>query len=258
MLALSLLFTTAQLIALYVVYQKLSGIIQLLRKEVGSNARNVVSQFEGLFAVYTEADPSHALPRSGGWAASPDMLHVLISVIHSKRPSMVLECSSGLSTIVIASCLRRQGSGKVISLEHSQEYAAKTRELIRLHGLQEWAQVVDAPLIPMALDGWAGCWYDVSGLNPAVNADMLVVDGPPSDEVHLGRYPALPALIGHLKDDALILLDDSDRDAERTMVTRWSRLYPTLREIPVERCEKGCRLFSVDQLSIAPRLVTPS
>jgi len=249
LLMLFLFFMAVVIITLYISYQKLSGMIQTLRKEAGFNARNVVSQVEGLLAVYTEAGPTHALPKSGGWAASPDMLHVLITVIHSKRPKVVLECSSGLSTIVIASCLKRQGGGHVVSLEHSPEYASKTRELIRLHGLEDWARVVDAPLISMAIDHWTGAWYDISGLDLAMKADLLVVDGPPSDEVYLGRYPAFPALTGHLNDDAFIVLDDADRDMEKTMVTRWSELYPALREIQVGTCEKGCRLFAVGKLS---------
>lgn len=239
--------STAAVAGVVVSYQKLSEMIQRQLKESREHADNTIAQIEGLMALYARAAGLPALPRSRGWAASPDMLHGLVSLVQARRPQLVLECSSGLSTVVLANEMRRMGQGRVLSLEHEAFYADATRSLLAAHGLQDWAQVFHAPLKETRINDWSGSWYDTSVLPDGGPAQMLVVDGPPSTTAALARYPALPMLRQRLAPGALVVADDADRPDEREMVVRWKRDVPGLKDVMVPRCEKGCAVVELPQ-----------
>jgi predicted O-methyltransferase YrrM len=226
--------------AVYMMYRKLSRQAVMLRHEATLLADNTVTQVECLLALYADLKPARGLPRTRGWAASPDFLHALAAAVDARKPQTVVECSSGLSTLVLASKLRQQGNGHVYSLEHLPEYAQKTRELLRAHGLEAWATVLDSPLGNLALPAWQGHWYGTGGLTDVKAIDLLVVDGPPQGTGELARYPAFPALKDKLAPGAQIILDDADRDAEIRIVARWLSEFPGLEHVQAPKCEKGC------------------
>ena len=49
------------------------------------------------------------------------------------------------------------------------------------------------------------------------------------------RYPALPALADRLAADALVFLDDADREPEREIVARWAEEVPDWRSASTPR-----------------------
>ena len=232
--------STAQLVAILILYHKLSKAVQSARHASTRNSDNVITQVESLLSIYTELHAKRGLPRTRGWAASPDLLALLIGTVQQRSPRTIVECSSGLSTLILAGCMRNLGRGSVLSLEHDEAYARKTRALLELHGLCDWATVVHAPLCDLALNDWRGRWYDLAGLPDGLSVDLLVIDGPPNDLGHLARYPAVPLLYPHLSDDAVIMLDDADRDAEKETVRRWLAEYTDLTQTTGIECEKGC------------------
>lgn len=238
-----LLVVACQAALLFLFYHKLSKATQTLRHESIQTGNNVISQVEGLMAVYAEVSPTRALPKSRGWAASPDFLAVLIRLVHERQPMIVLECSSGFSTLVLAAALRNLGRGKVFSLEHDPIFAEKTSQLLMLHGLSDWAQVVDAPLVTQNITAWSGHWYSTQNLNSDLRVDMLVIDGPPHTTAPLARYPALPILYGRLAQTSVIVLDDSDRTDELTAVNRWLGDYKDMSLSNNFPCEKGCAVI---------------
>lgn len=227
------------------IYHKLSKAIQYARHEATRNADNVITQIEGLMAVYAEVSPSRALPRSRRWAASPDVLALMIHSVQRHVPQQIVECSSGFSTLVLAASLRNLGAGHLWSLEHDSSYAKESRRLLTMHGLSEWATVLDAPLISYELEGWHGDWYDVSGLPDELSIDLLAIDGPPDELGPLARYPAVPILHTMLPIGAIVLLDDSDRLAEQQSTKRWLHEFPNLRAVAHRPCEKGCAVFEI-------------
>ncbi|MYM35014.1 class I SAM-dependent methyltransferase [Duganella sp. FT94W] len=199
-------------------------------------------QLEALQGLYAELDLKTSLPPTRGWAASPDFLLELVRHARAARPQTVVECSSGASTLVLARCMQLNGSGKVLSLEHDPHYAEQTRMQLKHHGLQQWAEVLDAPLLPQQLTGGDWSWYSLGHLPPAQAIDMLVIDGPPQATGALARYPAGPLLFPLLAAQAHIFLDDAARSDELAILQHWRQEFPALQQSD-RACEKGCAVL---------------
>lgn len=240
-LALLVLMSIVFIAMLALLYHKLSGAIDRLGKQMPLVGDNLFKQLEALQALKQELQLAHALPATRGWAASPDLLRLLMEHALSQLPEVMVECSSGVSTLVLARCAQLNGRGHVYSLEHDAVYGQKTRELLRRHGLSDYATVIDAGLQPYRLNDWQGDWYGLEGLPSDLRIDMLAIDGPPWFVADAARYPALPLLIERFAPNAAVFLDDADRDDERWAVARWLKDYPQLHKIePQPQCEKGC------------------
>jgi predicted O-methyltransferase YrrM len=198
-------------------------------------------QLQALDGLYRDLKFTRALPLTRGWAASPDFLAILARHALDHRPRAVVECGSGVSTVILARCMQLNGAGRVFSFDHDARFAEETRRNLERHGLSEWAEVIHAPLQKHAhgADEWN--WYDTRNL-PDVRIDMLVVDGPPMPLGKMIRYPAGPVLFPRLSSSAAVFMDDADRDDERQIVDRWIAENPGFRVEKVE-CEKGCALL---------------
>lgn len=210
-----------------------------LRDQADSAPATLFRQLEALDGLQRELQLDKSLPRTRGWAGSPDFLLELARHARSARPQVVVECSSGASTVVLARCMQLQGAGQVYSLEHDAMYAAQTRAELARHGLSAWAQVIDAPLRTHSLQGETWPWYDTGHLPASLPIDMLVIDGPPQATGKLARYPAGPLLFPRLAPGAAVFLDDAARSDEQAILRRWRSEMPLLRQSQLA-CEKGC------------------
>lgn len=158
----------------------------------------------------------------GGWAADPLLVHTAVQLLIASRPRLVLECGSGSSTVILARCLRALGGGRIVSLDHDAGYARHTADLLLLHGLDDVATVVTAPLSDRELEGGTVRWYSAE-YEPFLqeHIDVLLVDGPPGSTASRARYPALPMLREHLAPECWILMHDGDRPDERAIAQSW-------------------------------------
>lgn len=240
-----LLFAAAgTIVALYTLH-KVRG-MHLMMYELKDQGQRVPTvlfrQLEALHGLHIELGLQHSLPATRGWVASPDFLLEVARHALAQRPGVVVECSSGTSTLVLARCMQRNGHGKVYSLEHDPVYAGQTRALLLLHGLTDWAEVLQAPLSAMLLgdDSWP--WYQTT-LLPAASVDMLVIDGPPMATRTLARYPAGPALFHRMAEHGAIFLDDAARPDEQAILRRWQMEFPAY-EQTLRPCEKGCAILT--------------
>lgn len=178
------------------------------------------------------------LPPLRGWAASPDFLLVVAQHAIKYQPNNIVECSSGSSTITLARCCEINGIGHVYSLEHDSEYAEATRVQLKEQGLENWATVIDAPLVAYnELNGQY--WYSLEQLAIQGPIDLLVVDGPPRDTALLARYPSLPMLSNRMSPKTTIFLDDADREEETATLKRWESENSAIKYKKIH-CEKGC------------------
>jgi hypothetical protein len=195
-------------------------------------------QVDALLSLFFTLKPDRPLPATRGWAASPDFLKLIVDQVLLQRPLLVVEASSGVSTLVIGYSLKRLGQGRLVSLEHDARFVALARERIAMHGLEEFVTVVHAPLVEVEVGGGEWPWYDLRTLPPGDPIDLLVVDGPPGASHRLARYPALPLLYRRLGDRAIVVLDDGNRPDEKEIAARWGREFGNVR-VEFRDLEKG-------------------
>jgi len=84
-------------------------------------------QTEAYIQLFNLLDFKAPVPPTRGWAASPDLLLTIAEVIMKKRPSLIVELGSGVSTLVSA----KSGARKVFFLDNFEEFGGKPRELIK-------------------------------------------------------------------------------------------------------------------------------
>lgn len=215
------------------------------RRETLQNRRdnsNTFEQTEALLGIYSGLEETTPpLPRTRGWAASPDYLRLVYKQIRKKESSLVVELGSGSSTIVGGYALRKNGSGSIISFEHLQEYAHQSREEVSLHGLDNHCRVLESPLENYRLNGREWRWYSLEKFDPEESIGLVIVDGPPGHLQELSRYPALPLLSNYLSEEATFIVDDGDREDEEAMVEKW--MEESQLEAEYVKTEKGAYLL---------------
>jgi len=178
-------------------------------------------QLESLLSLYKILPNLKLLPATRGWAGSPDFLLKIAEVVLKERPGLVLEASSGVSTIVVGLALKLNNYGKAISLDHDNYYAELTRKYVGINCVEDVSEVKFCPLYEYSDIEKYEKWYETSNLNLTQKIDLLVIDGPPRSTQFLARYPAVPILHEHFADRTLILLDDASRNDESITVQKW-------------------------------------
>lgn len=201
-------------------------------------SRGDFGQVEAMIDLRALLRPRAPLPRLRGWAASPDVLRLLIERIAVTRPKLIVECGSGASSVWLGYAVERYGEGRVVALEHDERHLRATRDLVTAHGLDAIVEVRHAPLTP-----WRSFpWYDTAALTDLNDIGLVFVDGPPGNTGHLARYPAVPLLLPRCSPSAVIVLDDTKRPEEQEIVERWLREFPELSATAFPM-EKGAMVF---------------
>lgn len=200
----------------------LTAEVRALHERMDAVARREFHQYEALLNLHRLVSVRAAVPPSREWAASPDFLLLLASLVQDLRPRLVVELGSGTSTVWLAYALEAfDAPGRVVSIDHEARFCDRTRDALGAHRLDHLAEVRQAPLIDLEIDGKSWRWYDQARLADLAGCDLLVVDGPPGDLATLARYPALPLLHDILSPYARVVVDDYQRPEEREMVARW-------------------------------------
>ncbi|WP_421655354.1 class I SAM-dependent methyltransferase [Leptothermofonsia sp. ETS-13] len=243
------LITFIQLEAYYrnqkVSLQQNEQLFELL--ELKSQADNHYRQIEALFSIFNLLALRHPLPPMRGWAVSPDFMKLVISSVFEHKPRLVVELGSGVSTLVVGYCLQKLNQGEVISVDHEESYTEITKNSVLNHSLQNVVQVIYAPLKNITIYDKTWLWYDPSFLTSLEQPiDLLIIDGPPGDLQKLSRYPALPLLIDSLSDNALVLLDDSNREDEQEIVKLWKQNF-SLSKVEQIVTEKGAHILQLSK-----------
>jgi predicted O-methyltransferase YrrM len=198
-----------------------------VEKEVKTEIKQTFRQLEALQNLNAVLPASDVLPATRGWAASPDLLMVLVDLVITERPPLVVECGSGASTLWLALAMRRfEIDGRIIALDHDPVFGAKTRDLLARHNVRDLAEVRDAPLESFSLDGETYSWYARPAWEDLKGIDLLFVDGPPATTGHQARYPALPLLSGLLSPGATLVLDDLVVPDMQKVLRLWLDAYP--------------------------------
>jgi hypothetical protein len=147
------------------------------------------------------------------WSALDEYLascinHAVIS------PGAILECGSGLSSILIGAVAKKQNLRHLV-LEHNPEWAAKVQACLDRYKLN--TTIHCKPLV----DYGDFYWYDLQGRAGADNFFLIICDGPPGSTKG-GRYGLIPTMRKSLASGCVILLDDAGREAELEAAKRWA------------------------------------
>ncbi len=195
--------------------------LQLIYQEQ-IDRRKDVHQVEALQYIYQKVDLALGLPAMRDYAASPDLLKIIIRYCIELAPKAIVEAGSGTSTVLIADFLSQTNSSSPhIALDHEAKYAGLTQEKLS----HPSSKAVHAPLKTYQIADQNWLWYDLATLEGIEEIDLLFIDGPPESTQQLARYPALPLLETKLSEKAIIILDDTNRAAEQTIIARWCKEF---------------------------------
>lgn len=165
-------------------------------------------------------------------AVRPVVLSYLVNEIVINNRKSIIEFGAGISTIVMARLLKKNNiTAKIVSIEHDPEWVAKLRDLLLQEKLNDFVELIEAPLKEIETELGIINWYDRDILNSKFNAlrfDLLVVDGPPghSSRNKFSRYPAFTEMEKYLNDDCCIILDDVNREGEYKISEILKDKYP--------------------------------
>jgi predicted O-methyltransferase YrrM len=199
---------------------KILETIKTSRERLVRSGRDQTSEVEALLQLFQDFQPRAPMPLSGHWALNATGLLELMFLLNTKHPKVVLELGSGTSTVWMAYAMERIG-GRIVSVDHDRAYANRTRWLLNAHGLDGVAEVREAPLSSVNVDGEEFQWYDMAAFEEVGDIDFLMVDGPPGGLGQDARYPALRILESRLSPVATVVLDDAYRADEQHIIARW-------------------------------------
>lgn len=98
----------------------------------------------------------------------------LYRTVRTIRPAYVLELGTGASTIVIAHALEKNGAGRLISMEESEEYYRDAQSLLPPH-LASRVEICHSPAVEKTVGFFRGSGYrDI----PDYPYGFVFVDGP--------------------------------------------------------------------------------
>lgn len=207
--------------------QRSLAVVRRIESRLGTELKQTFRQVEAIQNLSAMVPTSDVLPATRGWAASPDLLLVLVDQLIERRPSLVVECGSGASTLWLALAMRRFGiDGRIVALDHDPVFAASTRGFLTRHGVADLAEVRDAPLEDFSLAGGSYSWYAREAWKDLTGIDLLFVDGPPAATGDKARYPALPLLREALSPAATVILDDLVVPDMQETLRLWLDAFP--------------------------------
>lgn len=148
-----------------------------------------------------------------GWSALHEYLAGCIDHALTAR-GPILECGSGLSTLLLAAVAKKRGQ-PYWALEHTSKWASKVQVTLAKYKLDS-VVLCAKPL----KDYGDFCWYDVPLESMPDRFSLVVCDGPPVDTKG-GRSGLVPVMRDRLKPGCVILLDDAGREHELAIAKRW-------------------------------------
>jgi predicted O-methyltransferase YrrM len=134
------------------------------------------AEIEALLQLFG-GDPLRApMPATGTAPMRPADLVAVRHLVDAERPGLVLELGGGTSTVWLAYALERFG-GRLVCVDDDAASAARTRAVLSAHGLDRVAEVREAPLRPLTIDGAEHCWYDQAAIDDLTDIDLVVLGG---------------------------------------------------------------------------------
>ncbi len=149
----------------------------------------------------------------------------------------ILECGSGLSTILLGLAAQRNGN-KIWSLENNPFWAERVRSALKRYNIKS------VELCETSLRDYGPYWW-CDPLKDRMHKafSVVVCDGPCGNTTPGGCYGLLPTMKLHLKPGCIMLLDYAGRPAEKKIIARWAEELGT--SYRIEGVEKPFGIVSV-------------
>lgn len=220
---------------------RLKSICNQNKKEHGDEIR----QDKTIEKINNFLQPELPLPFHKLWAVLPDFVSTLLELIKTSKPSIVAECGSGLSTLVLGYLVKNNTIKQCIAIEHERQFYESTKEELIAHGLDKHVNLIYAPLTKVTINKKDWLWYSPDSIKARVHQiDLLLVDGPHGQIQKYSRYPAIPILKRYFTKKTVIILDDSHRPDEQKIIGRWLRENP---EFQVKRMNTSNGMAIIEQ-----------
>jgi len=129
----------------------------------------------------------------------------------------VLECGSGLSSLLLAITAGRRGH-RVHTFEHDAQTQRKLRNLVERYRLEN----ITVHHVPIRSYGGFD-WYDVPRDHISHNFHLVICDGPARHLTDSGRYGLFPMMRDRLDPQCRVMMDDSNRSIDRYVIRRWRK-----------------------------------
>ncbi len=149
-----------------------------------------------------------------GWSGQHEYLAACLAHALTTR-GPILECGSGLSTILVGVIARRRGLSHW-ALEHAPAWETRVRTCLERYGL-DGVTLCSTPL----RDYGDFDWYDAPLDSMPGEFSLVICDGPPG-RTRGGRYGLVPVMKARLAPGCVILLDDVGREQESDTARRWA------------------------------------
>ena len=147
------------------------------------------------------------------WCARGEFLADCVNqAVTSRGP--ILECGSGLSTILIGAIAKKRKQ-QHFALEHMPQWANRVQKYLDRYRLKS-VTLCSTPLT----DYGEFDWYDTRRDSMPDSFNLVICDGPPGG-TRGGRYGLLPVMKDRLTPGCIILLDDALREEELAIARRW-------------------------------------
>lgn len=202
-----------------------------LSVQLRSVGQDIPKEIDSYHYLTDTLSPSRRIEPAGGWAAPYTTIARLTQLIldDQVQTNKIVELGGGVSTIWLGYAARANGRSKIFSVEHDLRYYDKVKSLVTQHNLDKWIDLVHSPISEYPDSENSEKWYSLSEEEWYMSGvDMLIVDGPPGATSTNARYPAYPFFRPFLRDGALVLLDDVDRNVEWEIGINWTKLQSEL------------------------------
>jgi predicted O-methyltransferase YrrM len=156
--------------SLRALHQKVSARSERTTREIATSTKALKAevwqsyrQSEALQQLLSLLKFSAPIPPTRSWAASPDLLLTLAQLVRTHNPKLVVELGSGVSTLVVA----KAGAKKVISIDNSEEFAGKTKDMLKEHKVRG----VDIRVAELKAHISGVEWYDTAAISDLKRID---------------------------------------------------------------------------------------
>jgi len=164
------------------------------------------------------ADPAFLAEIREAWgnlaySAEVSFLTEAIGRVRGAAGSAVLECGSGISTILMG--LSLPPGCEIWALENDARWLERVTSVASQYHLGN-VQLVHAPL-----QSYGDYMWYAAPVERMPRFHLVICDGP-TEATPGGRYGLLPVMASRLADDAVILIDDADTAVAHGVLARWA------------------------------------